>query len=78
MLALYLCAGVVAATLVRLIWRPKTKKEVKIVGDQVIIIGCGVAGILVAKSLSKQFKKVIVLERDALVDSLEPRRYLNS
>lgn len=74
MLALYFCAGVVAATLVRLLWRPKPKKEVKIVGDQVVIIGCGIAGMLVAKSLSKQFKKVIILERDALANNSEPRR----
>ncbi|MGH2509250.1 MAG: NAD(P)/FAD-dependent oxidoreductase, partial [Ktedonobacteraceae bacterium] len=43
-------------------------------GKHAVVIGCGIAGILAARVLSKHFEQVTVLDRDVLPDSGQPRK----
>jgi 2-polyprenyl-6-methoxyphenol hydroxylase-like FAD-dependent oxidoreductase len=42
--------------------------------EQVIIIGGSIAGLLTARTLSEQFKRVTIIERDRLPDAPQPRK----
>src|SRR5262245_55527804 len=43
-------------------------------GQQAVVLGASVGGLLAARVLSEHFERVIVLERDALTDGLAPRK----
>lgn len=49
---------------------PATKR----LGQQAIVIGSSMAGLITAKVLSEYFDRVTILERDQLEDSAEPRQ----
>src|SRR5436309_329084 len=44
------------------------------VGERAVVLGGGMAGLLAARVLSDRYRKVLVVERDAIVGVTEPRR----
>jgi 2-polyprenyl-6-methoxyphenol hydroxylase-like FAD-dependent oxidoreductase len=46
----------------------------KNVGDQAVVLGAGIAGLLAARVLAEAYQRVTVVDRDALIGVTEPRR----
>ena len=44
-----------------------------LIGKQAVVVGAGIGGLTAARVLADYFERVVVLERDALPESAEPR-----
>src|SRR5215510_1815355 len=44
-----------------------------LIGKQAVVVGAGIGGLTAARVLADSFERVVVLERDALPESVEPR-----
>jgi 2-polyprenyl-6-methoxyphenol hydroxylase-like FAD-dependent oxidoreductase len=51
-----------------------TRKHTGVVGDQAVVVGASVAGLCAARVLADRFTRVVVVDRDTLVDDPTPRR----